>query len=179
MPAGVKPATGVVSKSAYALHRGCSPAYVSKLIKQGRLAAPALLSDGRINVVLADQMLGPPANDDTAALIPAVPSASAHRAEREAAQARMARLKADELEGKSLPRDRIELRIFELVRRLRDELLAWPEAVAPRLVAMTEERAIAALLTSDLEEKLTRLAGALQDAIATNDDDPADEAAAA
>jgi hypothetical protein len=44
---------------------------------------------------------------------------------------------------------------------------------------MTEERAIAELLTVDLEEKLTRLAGALQDAIASNDDDPADEAAAA
>lgn len=178
MARAVKPASGVVSKSRYAEHRGCSAAYVSKLIREGRLAAPALMADGKVNVALADQMLGTAAAVDLP-IVAAMPSAATSRAEREAAQARIARMKADEMEGARLPRDRVELRTFDLVRRLRDELLAWPDAIAPRLVTMTEAEAIAATLRIDLEEKLTRLAGALQDAIATHDDDPADEAAAA
>jgi hypothetical protein len=178
MPRAVNPAVGVVSKSRYAEHRGCSAAYISKLIREGRLAAPALLADGKVNVALADQMLGAAAQPDLPTTPAPAPFAS-HRADREAAQARLARLRADELEGQRLPRDRVELRTFDLVRRLRDELLAWPDGIAPRLATMTDDRAIAELLTADLEEKLTRLSGALQDAIATNDDDPADEAAAA
>jgi len=47
----------VVNKQTYAAHRGCSPAYVSKLIAQGKLAAPALRADGKIVVELADAMI--------------------------------------------------------------------------------------------------------------------------
>jgi hypothetical protein len=175
MARAVNPAVGVVSKARYAEHRGCSAAYVSKLIRLGRLAAPALLADGRVNVTLADQMLGAPTLD---VLAPVPIAAATSRAEREAANARIARIRADEMEGALLPRDKVDGRVFDLVRRLRDELLAWPESVAPRLTTMTAERAIADLLTAELEEKLNRLAGELQD-LTTHDDDPADQAEAA
>lgn len=102
----------------------------------------------------------------------ALPGLHTSVADLKSEQARLARLKADELEGKTLPRDRVEFRTFEVVRRLRDELLAWPDAIAPRLVTMTHERAIADLLTHELEEKLVRLAQALQD-LSAHDDDPA------
>src|SRR5688572_12278363 len=101
-------ATGVVSKSAYAQHRGCSPAYVSKLIKIGKLAAPALMPDGKINVILADQMLG--AATETAQ--PSLPTEggaggsnySTARAGREQAEAELARLKLQEKRGEVLSR---------------------------------------------------------------------------
>jgi hypothetical protein len=172
----VRATPGVVSKSGYAEHRGCSPAYVSKLIRLGRLAPPALLADGRVNIALADQMLGAPSANELA--LPAAPTHAMHRAEREAAQARIARVKAEELEGARLLRDQVEARVFDVCRRLRDELAAWPEAIAARLVAMTDDRAIAELLQAEIEEKLTRLAASLQDAI-SHDDDPSDEAEAA
>ncbi|UXQ89128.1 hypothetical protein [Synechococcus phage MinM1] len=179
MAKAVQATPGVVTKSRYAEHRGCSPAYVSKLIRLGRLAAPALLADGRVNIALADQMLGAPSADELALIAtPSAPSHAQHRAEREAAQARIARVKAEELEGARLLRDRVEARVFDVCRRLRDELHAWPEVVAARLVAMTDDRAIADLLLAEIEDKLTRLAASLQDAI-SHDDDPSDEAEAA
>jgi hypothetical protein len=175
----VRATPGVVSKSGYAEHRGCSPAYVSKLIRLGRLAPPALLADGRVNIALADQMLGAPsANELALPAALAAPTHAMHRAEREAAQARIARVKAEELEGARILRDQVEARVFDVCRRLRDELAAWPEAIAPRLVAITDDRAIAELLQAEIEEKLTRLAASLQDAI-SHDDDPSDEAEAA
>lgn len=51
-------ATGVVTKSEFARLRGCSPAYVSKLIRTQRLASPALRPDGKIDLALAASMLG-------------------------------------------------------------------------------------------------------------------------
>lgn len=161
MPRAVQSPPGVMRKSEYATHRKCSPAYVSKLIRQGKLAPPALLDDGRINVALADQLFDTAAPDLP---LPAAPSpAATARADREHAQARLARIRADQAEGKLLTRSAVEARTFELIRRLRDELLAWPAAIAPRLTTQTNERAIADLLTAELEEKLGRLADALEE----------------
>lgn len=173
----VQPAVGAVSKTRYADHRGCSPAYVSKLIRNGRLAPPALLADGRVNVILADQMLGAPGGDEfELPSAPAVTSASA-RSDKEFAQARIARIKADEMEGLRLTRVSVEGRVFDVLRRLRDDLMAWPEAIAPRLVPMTSDRLIADVLRADLEEKLTRIAEDLEDLSAH--DAAAEEAGAA
>ena len=47
----------IVNKQTYAAHRKCSPAYVSKLIAQGKLSSPALRADGKIVVELADAMI--------------------------------------------------------------------------------------------------------------------------
>ncbi|MBU8543985.1 MULTISPECIES: hypothetical protein [Roseomonadaceae] len=166
MAGEVKPAVGVVTKARYAEHRGCSAAYISKLIRQERLAAPALMANGRINVILADQMLGAPGADELefapAAALPTSSPISA-RAEREYAQARIARVRADEMEGLRLTRASVEARVFDLLRRLRDELLAWPETIAPQLVPMTSDRLVADALRTDLEDKLTRLAENLED----------------
>ena len=49
--------TLVLSKSRYASARDRSPAWVSYMIKAGRLTAPALREDGRIDVEAADKML--------------------------------------------------------------------------------------------------------------------------
>ena len=58
MPAkAVKSERLVLTKSAYAAARGRTPAWVSKMIVRGRLGPPAVLSDGRIDVAAADQMI--------------------------------------------------------------------------------------------------------------------------
>lgn len=167
MTSEVLPAVGVVSKSRYAQHRGCSPAYVSKLIRTGALAAPALLPDGKVNVTLADQMLGPPGGGSSgtpADMLPApVNPQQAARTERELHQARLARLKADEAEGRLLRRADVELRVFEIARRFRDELMAWPGAIAPALVRITDEREMEAALQRELENRLTRFADQLEE----------------
>lgn len=49
--------SGNVRKGDYAKHRGVSPAYISKLIREGKLTAPALQPDGRVNIALADLQL--------------------------------------------------------------------------------------------------------------------------
>ena len=167
MASEVQPATGVVSKSRYAQHRGCSAAYISKLIRRGTLAAPALLPDGKINVLLADQMLGQSTASGVGLdLVPAaaaVPSAPSARSERELHQARLAKVKADEAEGRLLRRADVELRIFEVLRRLRDELLAMPASLAPTLARLTDEREIEAHLNRELEARLARTADALEE----------------
>lgn len=88
--------TRVLTKSAYAQHRGCAASYVSKLIKTGKLTAPALREDGRIVVELADRMIAghaveapakPEAPDDTGPKIETRAEAEARKA-REDADAR-------------------------------------------------------------------------------------------
>ena len=47
-----------LSKSAYARHRGISPAAISNFIARGKLTPPAVCPDGKIDPLLADAQLG-------------------------------------------------------------------------------------------------------------------------
>lgn len=48
----------VVRKTQFAALKGCTPAYISKLIAEGKLTPPALTADGRILVAEAFRQLG-------------------------------------------------------------------------------------------------------------------------
>jgi hypothetical protein len=131
----VHPATGVVTKGRYAQHRGCSAAYISKLIRRGALAAPALLSDGRVNVVLADQMLGSPgANEDredssAAAAGLTGESLTDQRRRKVAAEAELAELELARKRGELVPRALVAEVLGPLLRKLRDDLIGIPREV--------------------------------------------------
>ena len=155
-------AVGVVSKKEYAEHRGCSAAYVSKLIRQGKLAAPALMADGTINVALADQMLGTaPLLEPEAPPPSGGPSYSAERARREAAEAHLAELKLAQQRGETLSRSDVARATFDIFRTLRDTLQALPARHADELAAETDPRLLAYRLREVLNGALASVAAKL------------------
>lgn len=179
----VKPAVGVVSKSAYAAHRGCSAAYVSKLIRLEKLAAPALMPDGTINVILADQMLGPSSLFEAESAAPTAPTApaagpnySVERAHREAALRANAEMDLAERMAETRKRSDVERESFEVQRRLRDRVMAIPAKIADRLAVETAPRVIAHLMSKALAEALGMLADELEAEAAAS---PGTEATAA
>ena len=117
-------AAGAVSKKRYAEHRGCSQAYISKLIRLGKLEAPALLPDGRINVALADQMMG--TEPDAAEATAGGPRYAQERARREAAQAERAEIELRQLKGELIERSAVAQTLGPWLRQLRDDVLGVP-----------------------------------------------------
>lgn len=148
MGAAGKPIVG--TKAEYATHRGCSRAYVSKLIKQGRLAEPALMADGRINFVLADQMIGSAIEEEPAAA-PAAggPNYAVERARREAADAEMAEIKLGVLRGEYVRRSAVRVAAEQVFGRALARLgERWPD-VSIELAKMTDPAAIAERLAEE------------------------------
>lgn len=147
MAGEVKPSLG--TKAEYAKHRGCSPAYISKLIRLQKLGEPALLADGRVNFILADQMLGGPAPAEPAHHLAAGPNYSVERARREAAQAALAEMDLERRRGESLSRDAVEEAAFSVFGRAMAKIgERWPE-IAPDLARMTDPAAIADRLADE------------------------------
>lgn len=58
-------AAGIGTKAAYARHRGVGKSAVSNWLREGKLVAPAVLPDGRVDFALADQMLAEALNPAT------------------------------------------------------------------------------------------------------------------
>lgn len=157
----VKPPPGVVSKTGYAAHRGCSPAYISKLVRLGKIAAPALMADGRINIILADQMLG--AAHQSEGLPLNAPTAN-DRQRREKADADLRELELAERQGRLLDAGKVAAERFEVARRARDTLFAMAEARAAELCACTTPRLLADLLRQRIGDALADLADSLEQA---------------
>jgi len=143
----------VGTKAEYAAHRGCSRAYVSKLIREGRLAAPALMADGKVNFILADQMVGKPSSADAESLFSA-PSAGApnfaeERARREAAEATLAEMKLQEKQREVLKADAVAQAATSVFGRAMAKFSeAWVE-LAVVLAPMTDPAAIADRLADE------------------------------
>ncbi|MCX8003383.1 MAG: hypothetical protein N2688_00245, partial [Burkholderiaceae bacterium] len=114
-----------MSQAEYARHRGVTRQAISAAIKDGRLRAPALLHNGRIDPVLADAMLAEPRTPPHRA---GGTMASA-RAKREEANARLAELALAEKEGRLLPRERVEAAATELAALIRGRLADRRQAV--------------------------------------------------
>lgn len=181
MASEVQRAIGVVSSKDYAAHRGVSPAYISKLKKLGKLAEPAVLADGRINVTLADQMLGtstlfePPAAAEPS---PSAPNYAVERARREAAQRE--RQEIELAEKKKLIRSArdVDRTTFDAFRQARDNLLAIAPRVAEDLAAETSPRVVAHVLTQAITRVLSDLSNSLDAEIAASQETMEDERAA-
>lgn len=156
---------GVVSSKEYAAQRGVSPSYISKLKRLGKLAPPALLSNGDINVVLADQMLGnAPLLDDTptASSRGAGPNYAEERARREAADAQLKELKLADQRALLLTKADAGRATFDVFRALRDALLAISPRHAEELAAETSPRLVEHLLTKAITDVLAAAARQLE-----------------
>lgn len=143
----------VGTKAEYAAHRGCSRAYVSKLIREGKLAAPALMVDGKVNFILADQMIGKPSSAEAESLFNSQPSSSPNfaeeRARREAAEAQLAEIKLQEKQRELLKADAVAQAATSVMGRAMARFFeTWPE-IAPALAQMTDPAAIADRLADE------------------------------
>lgn len=152
--------TAVLTKSQYAKHRDCAPSYITKLIKSHKLAPPALLPDGRINVDLADAMLGQPAPDLHAFAQPTLPvpgdqpNYAAERARREAAEARLAEIKLATREGAILDADAVATAAELVFSRAVQRLQAGVSEISIQLATMTDPAAIADAIGTELRRAM-------------------------
>jgi hypothetical protein len=143
----------VGTKLQYAKHRGCGPSYITKLIKNGTLAEPALMADGRVNFILADQMIGKPSSADAESLF-ATPYAGApnfaeERARREAAEAQLAEIKLQEKQRELLKSEAVAQAATSVFGRAMARFSeAWAE-LAVVLAPMTDPAAIADRLADE------------------------------
>jgi hypothetical protein len=156
---------GVVSSKEYATLRGTSPSYISKLKRLGKLAPPAVLSNGDINVVLANQMLGEaPLVDDTGVSPKATvgPNYAEERARREAADAQIRELELARRRGETVDKVDAGRATFAVFRDLRDGLLALPPRLAEDLAAETSPRLVAHRLTQAITDVLAAVARKLE-----------------
>lgn len=139
----------IVSKAALARAIGRSPARVSQFIQEGKLAPPALLPDGRVDLALAVEQLRPFLGDamaprEIAAATPAPPSPMA------AAKLRQAQAAAA----------RAELELEAAQGTQQRELMAG-------VVSFTKD--IGSIILELLDERRDRLASAVQGASGISD----------
>jgi len=135
------PAGGGLSKASYARRRGCSAQYVSKCIRTGRLAPPAVLPDGTIDPEAADAQLAagadparrarvrPAASPAPAASGPAEAPVGAFaqaKTETEHLRRRKLELEIAETEGRLIPKALVETAIADTTMAARDHLLRLP-----------------------------------------------------
>jgi hypothetical protein len=144
----------IVRKSAYASHRGCSPAYVSKLIREGKLTSPAITPDDLIDVALADAQLSamsdPARVDDQvdaqlqeAAASDDQPTFAAAKTRREEANANIAEMELAKRRGELVDRQSVFDAFYEIGVQVRDALSARRLQLAQSLAVLTDPAAIA------------------------------------
>lgn len=152
-------AKAVGTKAEYAAHRGCSPAYVSKLIRLGKLAEPALLPDGRVNFVLADQMVGAagPAAPLHQAASGGGPNYNEERAKREQAEAELAQMRVATARRELVKASAVEQAGASVFGRAMAAFAeAWP-TIAPELARMTDAGMVAERLAAEQRRVMAAL----------------------
>lgn len=169
-----------LSKSEYAQARGCSPAYVSKLGRQGRLV---LTKAGKVNVEATDRLIentrdparggdrrpGAGERPDAGAGASAAPGETrgTHQTYKEAARReRLAKARTAELElaekiGLLVRREEVFAEIFGLSRQAMEALDALADRLASQLAAESDVARVHALLT----EHTTKIRVAMQSAL--------------
>jgi hypothetical protein len=158
-------AVGVVSKKRYAQHRGCTPPHIYNLIRQGKLGPPAVTPDGRIDVALADKMLGPPRQERATRIKPVTapnaedggPVYAVERARRERAQAALAELQLAERQGKLLHTDAVRGAAVSVFGRATARIAEGFADLAVELAAMTDAGRIADRLAEHLRRNMSGL----------------------
>jgi hypothetical protein len=172
----------LVTKSAYARSRGCSPAAVTTAIKSGRIKAAVVTKDGKelLDFDKANDLwarntqqqppptqaattpANPPSNKDLRTFIEGlpedeIPDLNLSRARREHYSAERERIGAlrDRDEVGSL--SEVRTRAAKLARQVRDLLLIIPSRNAARLAAMSDPEDVRALLEEEIEGALKGL----------------------
>lgn len=180
-------AVRLLSKAAYARHRGCDEKAVRKAISEGRIST----IDGKIDPEVADIQWAkntraradsaravagngaeagqgmPGASDapggpDSA---PAVPGYADYRAIREKAEAEMAQRANAKDAGLLVERSRVERGMYDVMRAFRDSVMTIGQRSAPRCIGLADARDIEHVITDETRKALegfeTRLAALL------------------
>jgi hypothetical protein len=151
-----------MSRAGYARHRGCSLYSVQVAIKAGRIS---LTEDDRIDSDAADKEWaarttpGPKRGPKKGTDGEAVPADFAkHRAEREKAQAGLAKLKLQERKRQLIPTERAMQAWGGVIQRCRARLLAIPNRAAPLMLGVKTLAEGQTILQELIHEALSELA---------------------
>jgi len=169
-------AVRLLSKAAYARHRGCDEKAVRKAIAEGRIST----IDGKIDPEVADIQWAkntraradsgrtaagngseagqgmPIASDAPGASEsgPATPGYADYRAIREKADAEMAQRANLKDAGLLVERSRVERGTFDVVRAFRDAVMAIGQRAAPRCIGLADARDIEHVITDETRKAL-------------------------
>lgn len=172
-------AVQLITKAAYARHRGCDEKAVRKAVAEGRIS----LIDGKIDAAVADIQwaqntraradsgrtaalpgLGigqggaaateaPTGPDNRAAAQPASDQGyQDFRVRRERADAERAERENDKEAGRLITRDTTERGIFDAFRALRDRIMAAAPRTAPKLIGMADVRDAERVIADELRK---------------------------
>jgi hypothetical protein len=154
-------AVQLITKSAYARHRGCDEKAVRKAVNEGRIS----LIDGKIDPTVADiqwarntrarvSQTSAPANDaqqdiesgealqaspgssKSSDKAPADPGYMQFRSRREEADAQIAEMNAAKMKGTMLMRQDVDRAMFEIGREIRDRLAACARRIAAEVASI-------------------------------------------
>ena len=169
-------AVRLLSKAAYARHRGCDEKAVRKAIAEGRIST----IDGKIDPEVADiqwakntraradsgrtaagngseagqgmpKALEAPGAPDSG---PATPGYADYRAIREKADAEMAQRANLKDAGLLVERTRVERGMFDVVRAYRDAVMVIGQRAAPRCIGLADARDIEHVITDETRKAL-------------------------
>lgn len=169
-------AVRLLSKAAYARHRGCDEKAVRKAIAEGRIST----IDGKIDPDVADIQWAkntraradsgrtaagngseagqgmPTASDAPGAPEsgPATPGYADYRAIREKADAEMAQRANLKDAGLLVERSRVERGTFDVVRAFRDAVMTIGQRAAPRCIGLADARDIEHVITDETRKAL-------------------------
>lgn len=159
-------AVTLITKSAYARHRGCDEKAVRKAVAEGRIS----LIDGKIDPEVADiqwarntrarvsQSSAPGADPELplesppvgveapAAKPPADPGYMQFRSRREEADAQIAEMNAAKMRGAMLMRQDVDRAMFEIGREIRDRLSACARRIASEVASVSSAEACEAVV---------------------------------
>lgn len=172
-------AVELMSKAAYARHRGCDEKAVRKAIAEGRIS----LIDGKIDPEVADiqwakntraradskRTAGAAATDagsplidgemgssspDSASGTPASPGYADYRAMREKADAEMAVRANLKDAGLLVERAHVQRGTFDVVRAFRDSVMVIGQRAAPRCIGLADSREIEHVIVDETRKAL-------------------------
>jgi len=172
-------AVQLMTKAAYARHRGCDEKAVRKAIAENRIST----IDGKIDPAVADiqwaqntraragsgrpavandlvegQRAAQPSSAPMAPLSGAAsdqPAASGyqdHRARREAADAERAEIETGKLAKRLVVRDSTERAVFDAFRQLRDAVMSTAQRSAPKVIGLGDVREIERIQADELRK---------------------------
>lgn len=176
-----------VSQAEFARTRGCSRQYINKLVSQGKIQKDENGKIDPVEAVKAMQANADPAHDSHRTILPEVTedhvpdtapagasadgSFQASRSQREFYNARMAEMEYLRKVGELLGREDVEKQVSHLARILRNRLMDMPGKLSGRLVSLTSEREITALLEETINELLTEISQRLRSVSSEEGDD--------
>ena len=169
-------AVRLLSKAAYARHRGCDEKAVRKAIAEGRISA----IDGKIDPEVADIQWakntrargdsgrtvagnaaeagqGMPAASEAPSgpeSGPSAPGYADYRAIREKAEAEMAQRANAKDAGLLVERARVERGMYDVMRAFRDSVMTIGQRSAPRCIGLADARDIEHVITDETRKAL-------------------------